>query len=385
MDKKRIEQAVLRAQKFESIGMLAGGIAHDFNNILTAISGNISLAKMYVTPGEKAYEKLKEAEKSIVRANKLTRQLHTFSKGEDPVKKICRIGEMIRDSASFSLRGSNVRFEESIPDDLLSVHVDEGLIKQVISNIIINADQAMPDGGTIVVSAENATVRADDNLHLKSGQYIKISIKDEGFGISETELSKIFDPYFSTKKTGKGLGLATAFAIVNDHEGSIYVESEPGVGTTFLIYLPASEKKEEPRHFGKEKLPSTMGKVLIMDDEKDIRELTGEMLAAIGYEVGFATDGMEAVESYKTAKRAQNPYDLIIVDLTVPGGMGGKEAIQRVREIDPEVKAIVSSGYPDDPVMIDYEKFGFRDVIAKPYKINELSEKIHKTIAGTAA
>lgn len=379
-ERQKMEQEALKAQKFESIGILAGGIAHDFNNILTSISGNISLAKMYLTPEEKSFERLIQAEKATMRARDLTMQLLTFSQGGSPVKKTASIVDLINDSANFSLRGSNVRYEYFFQDDLYPVEVDEGQLNQVLNNLLINADHAMPEGGTIMLRAENISLGAGNNLPLKACKYVKLSIHDNGVGIGSEELLRIFDPYYTTKKQGNGLGLASAYSIIKKHDGYIDVESELGVGTTFNIYLPASENIAPAKKVEESRLIEGKGKVLVMDDEKEIRDLAGEMLGVIGYKADFAKDGKEAVEFYKMARENNNPFDAVIFDLTIPGSMGGKEAIQKVREIDPEVKAIVSSGYTDDPAMVHYKKYGFSNFMAKPYKINELSKVLHNTI-----
>ncbi len=385
-EKQEMENEILRAQKFESIGIIAGGIAHDFNNILTAISGNVSLAKMYMKPGEKAFEKLTQAEKASFRAKALTRQLLTFSKTRGaPNKTTISIAELARDSAGFALRGSNVRLKLSLPESLSPVDVDEGQINQVINNLIINAGQAMPEGGTIWLAAENVTFAGGNGSPLKEGKYVKITIKDNGVGIPQSVLPKIFDPYFTTKPKGSGLGLATAYSIIKKHDGYINVESEPNGGTSFFIYLPASQKESVTLKNEEKKPYGGKGKILIMDDEKEIRDLVGEMLKSIGYEVEFAIDGTEAIKTYTLAKKTKNPFDAVITDLTVPGGMGGKEAIQKLRVIDPEIRGIVSSGYTNDPVMIDFKKYGFADVIAKPYKLAELSEVLHRTIKAPAS
>lgn len=379
-EKQKLEQEMLKAQKFESIGILAGGIAHDFNNILTAISGNVTLAKMYLKPGEKAYEKLTKAENASVRAKDLTHQLLTFSRGGAPVKRTASLAEIIKDSSSFALRGSNVRCEYAIPKDLWPVEVDEGQINQVINNIIINADQAMPGGGIITVSAQNILTEEGDGTPLAPGRYVRVSVKDQGVGIPPADLAKVFDPYFTTKRSGNGLGLTTAYSIIKKHEGYIYAESEPGKGTTFTFLVPACGPQPLVAHPEDEKPLQGKGRVLLMDDEEEIRELAGEMLKSIGYDVELAKDGSEAIETYKHATAAGCPFDVLIMDLTIPGSMGGKEAVKILKEFDPQVKAIVSSGYANDPVMADYQKFGFTEVIAKPYKIAELSKVLHRTI-----
>ena len=381
-EKRRLEQELIKADKLKSVGILAGGIAHDFNNILTAILGNIALAKMYAEPEDKIFEKLSGAENASLRAKHLTQQLLTFSRGGAPIKKTAFISELLEDTATFALSGSNVRCEFSIPGDLWPVEVDEGQITQVINNLIINASQAMPEGGIIKVRAENIVVDAEQGLPLKEGKYMKISIEDLGIGIPEEHLQKIFDPYFTSKQKGSGLGLATAYSIVKRHDGCIQVKSELGVGSTFSIYLPASSKEVLIEKALRERIPTGKGKILLMDDEEPVREVGGEMLEGLGYEVEFTKDGAEAIELYKKAKESAQPFDAIIVDLTVPGRIGGKEAVEKLIEIDPEVKAIVSSGYSTDPIMADFRKYGFSGVIAKPYKLNELGEALHKVIAG---
>jgi len=280
----------------------------------------------------------------------------------------------------FVLRGSNVRCQFFIPDDLWTVEMDEGQMSQVINNLVINAIEAMPEGGMIKVKAENITVEKEKGLPLKAGKYIKISIEDQGTGISKEHLPKIFDPYFTTKQKGSGLGLATAYSIVKRHDGYISVESKLGVGTTFYIYLPASEKRVPKRKAKKDEILSGEGKVLLMDDEEAIRKVAGNMLKHLGYEVEFAEEGAQAIELYKKARESGDPFDLVILDLTVPGGMGGKEAIKRLREVDPGVKAIVSSGYSNDPIIAEFKKYGFSGVVAKPYKIKELSEELRKVM-----
>jgi PAS domain S-box-containing protein len=379
-EKQKMEEEVLKAQKLDSIGVLAGGIAHDFNNILTTILGNISLAKTYVRVGDQILDRLAEAERASLRAKDLTHQLLTFSKGGAPVKKTTSIADIIKESAGFALRGSNVRCEFSIPDDLWPVEADEGQISQVIQNLIINADQAMPHGGIVTVQVKNLTVSADQGLSLKPGKYVKMSIQDQGVGIPEENLSKIFDPYFTTKPGGSGLGLATTYSIIKKHEGYITVESEMSVGTTFTIYLPASEKKAPITPVGRANPSAGRGRILVMDDEVMIRDLTGHILRRAGYEVAFAADGAEALALYVNGRDAGQPFDGVIMDLTIPGGMGGKEAIKRLRDIDPHVKAIVSSGYSNDPVMANFREYGFSGCVAKPYKIEELHQALHKML-----
>lgn len=380
---KKMEAELQKAQKLESLGILAGGIAHDFNNILTAITGNISLAKMYAQPGLEVFDILTEAEKASLRAKNLTTQLLTFSKGGIPVKRLSSIPKLIKDSCSFALSGSKIKCEISSPDNLWPVEIDEGQISQVIHHMIINAQQAMPEGGIIRVKAENITADAEHPLPLKGGKYLKISIKDHGIGISEEHLAKIFDPYFTTKQEGSGLGLASAYSIIKKHDGHITAESKLGEGTTFYIYLPASEKKIPiVKDTGISSASRGKGKVLVMDDDDTVRLVVGRMLGQCGYEAEFAEDGDKAIDLYKKAKATGQPFDAVIMDLIIPAGMGGKEAIKRLIEIDPDIRAIVSSGYSDDPVLSNFKEYGFKDAMAKPYEIAELRQMLHKVISG---
>ena len=375
-----MENEMIKAQKLESIGILAGGLAHDFNNILTAILGNVSLSKNTSNPGDVLYRRLSDAEKAALRAKDLTKQLLTFSRGGAPVKRVISIIEIIKESADLVLRGSDVRCNYFMADDIRPVEADGGQISQVIHNIILNADQAMPHGGTINIRCENVTVGSGDPIPLKSGKYIRISIEDSGIGIQEEYIPKIFDPYFTTKQKGSGLGLATAYSIVKRHDGLITVESKLGVGTTFNIYLPATAKKVVLRSEDKSFPVFGKGKILIMDDEEIVRKVAGEMLSYLGYRVEFAAEGREAIEQYKKARDTGNPYNLLIMDLTIPGGMGGMEALKELLKIDPDVRAVVTSGYSNNPIISEYKRYGFKGFITKPYNVIELSKIIHGII-----
>jgi signal transduction histidine kinase/CheY-like chemotaxis protein len=380
-EQRKMEEDIikLRTERMESISILAGGIAHDFNNILTAILGSVNLAKMHVVDSL-VKEKLVKIEKASIQAKDLTQQLLTFSKGGAPIKKVTSLVELIKDSTTFALRGSKVKCQFSIPKTLWPAEVDEGQIGQMISNLLINADQAMPEGGTVQVQAENVVISSDCEVPLNPGRYIQISVEDQGIGIPKQYLTKIFDPYFTTKQEGSGLGLATSYSIIKNHGGCITVESHVGVGTMFHVYLPASAKQLKTEKEEKDTLVGGKGRVLLMDDEESILEVTGEVLTYLGYEVEVARDGLEALELYKKAKTLKTPFDAVIIDLTIRGKMGGRETIQHLLKIDPSAKAIVSSGYSDDPVMANYRDYGFKGVVSKPYTIKELSEALREVL-----
>ncbi|MBU4446530.1 response regulator [bacterium] len=379
-ERRCVEEERLKAQKLESIGIFAGGIAHNFNNRLSVILGNAQLANIVAEKGGNVTKYLQNIETSAERAKALTQQLLTFAKGGEPVKEICSTAALLNETANLSLSGSNIRSELDIQSNLWDVEIDKGQVIQVINNIILNADQAMPEGGVINISAENIPSGLKvPGYSLSSEKYIRISIRDHGIGIPPDKLDKIFDPYFTTKQNCSGLGLTTAYSVIKKHNGFIIAESVVGAGSTFIIYLPAVER--EVIEEAKEKRPlKGTGRILVMDDEELVREVTGAILKTLGYEVEFAKDGAEAIELYQKNMKLEKPFDIVIMDLTVPGGMGGKEAVRKLAEIDPEVKAVVSSGYSYDPVMADFKKYGFAGVIAKPYKIEELSKTLHKVL-----
>ncbi|MHB8482506.1 MAG: hybrid sensor histidine kinase/response regulator [Nitrospiria bacterium] len=379
-ERKKMEEILVKARKLESVGILAGGIAHDFNNLLTAILGNISLALLSVDPKDPAYERLSAAEKASLRAKELTRQLLTFSKGGGPVKKLASIGDIIREAASFAVRGTHVLCEYTFPPDLWTVEVDAGQISQVINNLIINATQASAEGGKIKITAENISSISGENIALKPGKYVKVSVSDNGAGISEELLPRIFDPYFTTKPNGNGLGLATSYSIIKKHGGEITVYSRLGSGTTFFIFLPALEKSL-PSKKGRELSPQKgKGRVLVMDDEEIIREVTNQMLNELGYEACLACSGTETISLYQNAMELDHPFDAVILDLTVPGGVGGKETMQKLIELDPLVKAVASTGYSNDPVMANCKKYRFQAIITKPYRIQDLGKVLHSIL-----
>ncbi len=380
-EQKEIEAELNKAQKLESLSIMAGGIAHDFNNLLTAILGNIDLALF--TAGEEgpAAQRLREARIASLRAKDLTQQMLAFSKGGLPIKKTRQIGELIRETAAFALRGSNCRAEIGIATDLWPVEIDEGQMSQVFHNLFINAQQAMPQGGVIRVVSENIEVADDDMTSLLPGRYVRIAIIDKGVGIPRAHLAKIFDPYFTTKHAGSGLGLATAYSIINRHGGVLTVESESGIGSTFTLCLPASAERSLEQKSEDAPPVSGQGRILLMDDDEMVRKVAREMLRSLGYQVETAGDGFEAIGKYCEARDDHLPFDVVIMDLTIAGGMGGLEAMRRLLEIDPQIKAIVSSGYSTDPVMADYRRYGFVGVMSKPYQIKDISEALREVLS----
>ncbi|OGG04707.1 MAG: hypothetical protein A3F83_13675 [Candidatus Glassbacteria bacterium RIFCSPLOWO2_12_FULL_58_11] len=375
-ESKLLEQERTRADKLESIGVLAGGIAHDFNNILTAILGNISLLKVLLPDDKKITEILTEAEHASLRARNLTQQLITFSKGGVPLRKICRLPGLLKEWSSFSLRGTNVKCKYSVPDNLWSVKVDENQISQVINNLVINASQAMPGGGEINIRAENITLKSNSHLPLEKGNYIKISVEDQGVGIAEEHLSKIFDPYFTTKQQGNGLGLTTSYSIVKKHEGHMEVQSRPGSGAVFSLYLPAAAEKAPKTVSSRSKVNNSRKKILFMDDDPAVREVALRILAELGHEAVQAGEGEQALDLYRNAAREGEPFDAVILDLTVAGGMGGRETMKKLLELDPDVRGIISSGYSDAQPLSEFRSYGFRGRIEKPYNIDELSQAL---------
>jgi nitrogen-specific signal transduction histidine kinase/CheY-like chemotaxis protein len=386
--RQRAEAERRKAETLEQLGLLAGGIAHDFNNLLTAIIGNISLASLLLPPDDEMAERLDDAKNASLRARDLAQQLLTFARGGAPIKKAASIGKLIQDTVSFSLRGSHNRSEFEFGDDLAPAEIDAGQISQVIANLVVNADQAMPNGGTLCVSCENFCYDTSDVIipDLAAGDYVRIRIRDEGVGIPEKYVKRIFDPYFTTKPKGNGLGLATAYSIIKNHSGLMTVESQVHVGTTFTIYLPTAAHQEESPVEAPRKLTPAMfgtGRVLVVDDEDAIRDLVEFTLTRLGYEVSQAATALQGVDMYQEEFKARKRFDVVILDLTLPGGMGGKEALKKLIEIDPTVNAIVSSGYATDATMSRYQDFGFRGVIAKPYEAAELGKIVHDVIASS--
>jgi len=383
-ERKKLEEELIKTSKLESLGIFAGGLAHDFNNILTAILGNINLIRLHEDLPADLLQRLADAELACSRASSLTQQLLTFAKGGAPIKRLASLPRLMQESGRFVLSGSRVRSDFFLPPDIWPAEVDPGQINQVFNNLFINAMQAMPEGGVIKAAAENIQLPPDEaETPLPPGRYVKITIKDQGLGIPEKHLTKIFDPFFSTKQQGNGLGLATSYSIVNKHQGSIQVSSVMGQGTTFSLYLPAADGIASQENKPEDHLVPGQGRVLVMDDEASILKLVGLMLDKIGYEGEFAPDGAKTLELYRQAQEEGRPFAAVIMDLTIPGGMGGQEAIQHLRQLDPQARAIVSSGYADDPVLANFEKFGFNGVITKPFRLSELSRVLNQLLEDT--
>jgi signal transduction histidine kinase/ActR/RegA family two-component response regulator len=368
--REQMQEELLRARKLESLGVMAGGIAHDFNNILTIIQGNIEVAKAHLGPEEAGQAALTEAMSACQRAVFLSSQLLTFAKGGAPVRRLVSVGKLVMDAVHLIRAGANLSVSVDIAEDLRFVLVDPGQIFEVFRDILLNARESMPEGGIIEVCAQNLFDRDSPDPEPR----VRISIRDYGSGISAGILPRIFDPYFTTKSGGRGLGLATAYAIVTKHGGHISVESKPGEGTEFTVELPASHETPAPQAPVIAQKQAGTERLLVMDDEEDIRNLLKAVLTSLGYEVQTARDGAEAIALYEGAKAAGKGFDAVLLDLTVSGGMGGLETAARLKELDPSSKLIVSSGYSDAPVMSEFAAYGFEAVIPKPWTVNQISE-----------
>jgi signal transduction histidine kinase/CheY-like chemotaxis protein len=377
--RKQVEEELILARKLEALGVLAGGIAHDFNNFLTIVQGNLGLAKMELESESEVSKILEQTEMACQRAAALASQLLTFSKGGVPVRRTVSVARLVKDAVDLARAGANVSIDANIADDLWPAHIDATQISDALHNILLNARQAMPDGGIVEVRAENVITEAG-SLPLAAGKYIRISVRDYGSGVSPENLSRIFDPYFTTKRSGTGLGLAAAHAIVAKHDGHIAVQSTLGVETTFSIYLPASEQAVSLDQPSEEVVHRGSGKILVMDDEEAVRKLLGRMLRRLGYEVESAGDGAEAIVLFERAQTSGRGFDAVVLDLTVPGGTGGLDVVAKLREIGPSAKLIVSSGYSDAPVMSEFRKYGFDDVIRKPWTPAQVSEVLRRVL-----
>ena len=382
-ERERLEQELARASKLESVGLLAGGIAHDFNNILTVIMGNVTLALLDASELAKVEYYLRETERAAIRARDLTQQLLTFAKGGEPIRAAVHLPDVIREVAEFALHGSRVKCEYDFAPDLWLADADKGQIGQVVQNLVLNSVQAMPEGGIIRIRVANEAPAGVSRAPFTAGDFVRITVADTGTGIRAEHLGKIFDPYFTTKQQGSGLGLATVYSIVKKHLGHIEVESALGRGTTFHIWLPALRAQQLEFAESRAATAPLQGRVLLMDDEETIREMARFLLGRLGFEVAVADDGRAAVRQFAQAREAGRPFDLVVMDLTVPGGMGGQEALAELRKIDPAVKAIVSSGYSSDPVLANHRKYGFSGVVAKPYQLDELTRVLREVLASS--
>jgi len=385
-ERARLELQLLHTQKLESLGVLAGGIAHDFNNILTAIMGNLSYAAMDLEPLHPGYIPLMRAEKATQKAAALAKQLLVFAKGGEPVKKEVSLRHIVDDAVSLTLSGTSVQGDINLPAGLRAVRADEGQLNQAFHNIIINAVHAMPAGGRLTVTGGNLAMTGDNSHGLPAGDYVKISFADKGCGIAEENLKKIFDPYFTTKSEGTGLGLASTYSIIRKHDGQITVDSAPGRGTTFTIILPSLNFPLAERTEKEQRAPDSHGNdsILVMDDDEMVRELAALILKRFGYNVTTCVNGTEAISLYKAAREAGSPFALVVMDLTIPGGMGGIETARQILAFDPCAHLIVSSGYSDDPVMANFSEYGFCASIEKPYKVEDISRILFNVKSGSA-
>jgi PAS domain S-box-containing protein len=377
-ERKRLQEELSQTERLRSVGVLAGGIAHDFNNILTAVLGNISLLRETPALDAGARELLAEAETAALRARDLTQQLLTFSRGGAPVRKAFRPENLVRESATLALRGRGSACEVRVEEGLWPIDADEGQIGQVIRNLVINASHAMAGGGTISIGCRNREVSGHGAL--ADGTYVAISVADRGAGIPDAHRQRIFDPYFTTKEQGRGLGLAVSYSIVANHGGLISVASQPGQGSVFTVYLPATGKTPEAPAAAAPALTPGRGRILVMDDEQMVRTVAAKIIESLGYEVAVAREGREALTLWQQARGQGRPFDAVIMDLTVPGGMGGREAVQELLALDPAAKAVVSSGYHQDPIMARYREYGFADVIAKPYGVAAVGRTLARLV-----
>jgi len=383
-ERKKMEEEYLRIQKLESIGTLAGGIAHDFNNLLQAILGNIQLAKRSLNPEDKPFSWLTSAEKASEQAKDLSYRLLTFARGGEPFRQITSITKLLRDTVQLTLAGSNISVDFFLDENLYPLEIDEGQIKQAISNIVINAKEVMPKGGHLTVNAHNVLAREFDTICAKEKNYVHISIEDQGIGITPNNVSRVFDPYFTTKgvgsEKGKGLGLTICHSIIKRHDGIIRIDSTPGIKTIVHIFLPEADTPHQSAQSSPVVSEQRKERILLMDDEHFVRDVTSEMLEQLGYEVQLAKDGDEAIEIYCKSQDEGKSFDAVILDLTIPGGTGGDEAILKLIDIDPNIKGILSSGYADNNIVNDFREFGFKGVISKPFNFEELANVVASVI-----
>ena len=375
-----MEEEIRKNQNLESLGLLAGGIAHDFNNVLTGIVGGLTVLERKLDKDCFEYRMTKTAMRATERAEELSHQLLTFAKGGVPVKELASIEELVRDTAELSLRGSNTKPAYRFAQDLHAVDIDKAQIGQVIQDLVLNADQAMPAGGTLTLAAENVEVADLDPLPMEQGSYVKISVADQGIGMPANVVARIFDPYYTTKSSGHGLGLSITYSIMQKHNGHIAVRSQQDAGTTFDLYLPAVRQQVPASSKAEPELAVGTGRILLMDDEELVHNSVGMMLEMMGYEVESVFDGEAMLQTYRTTVDKGVPYDVVIMDLTIPGAMGGKEAMSKLREFDPQACALVFSGYTNDPILADYRKFGFAGAVTKPVHMQQMAKTLKEAL-----
>ncbi|MHA1474386.1 MAG: hybrid sensor histidine kinase/response regulator [Promethearchaeota archaeon] len=373
-EKRNYETALQNALRLNSLGQLSSGIAHDFNNVLTTILGNISLAKMDLNEAGDIFALLNEAEEGIDKARVMTQQLLTFASENKTEKEILETSELLKIFVTFTLSGSNVNCTFNFPKDLMNVEGNRSQLGQVIHNIVVHAVQSMPVGGNIKISARNTNILKENDLELEQGNYVILKIQDNGIGIPESDLSHVFDPFYMSNMTGKDMGLAVVKDIINQHKGNIFIKSIVGEGTTFTIYLPGILLKGSKIKEKKGEIPRKHAKVLVMDDEDIIRRVLSKMLTQLGYEAHVVNEGISAIKLYKKFLEKNDPFDVVILDLTIRGGMGGAETMENLLIIDPKAKVLASSGYTTDKVITNYESFGFSGALIKPYRVNELDK-----------
>lgn len=384
-EQKQMKEDLLRTHKLESLGVLAGGIAHDFNNLMMAVQGYVDLTRLGLAPNSKALSYLDSAQQCIDQTGELTSKLITFSKGGFPLRKSCDVEELVRDSVHSTVKGAHVNTTFDFADDLWPAEIDELQMKQCFYNLITNAVEAMPRGGKLAVRTENVEIPNEGAFPMKKGSYVMITFADEGVGIPVEHMDKVFDPYFSTKKMGAlkgmGLGLSVCYSVLKKHEGYILVDSKPGKGTAINLYLPVRvEHQQAKEKEAKKALATGTMRILIMDDEHSIREIERAYLERLGYDVTDAKDGQEAIAIYSRALLNGSPFDLVILDLTVRQGLGGQLAMERLVKIDPKIKAIIASGYVNDPVIEHYSNYGFHGAMKKPFKGEELKLLVEKIL-----
>lgn len=380
---KQIEEELLTTRKLKSIGVLAGGIAHDFNNILAGMFGHLELAKLKLAEEHQAFRHIDTANQAMDAATNLTNQLLTFAKGGDPICESIGLKQVIENSVNLSLSGSNAKSTLIVADDLWMINADKGQLSQVITNIVINACQAMPDGGQLTIKAHNVDAQSTNTPFVLSKNFICIKIIDQGEGIPKELKTSIFDPYFTTKKSGNGLGLATAYSIIEKHKGHIYVDSTLGKGTTFSIYLPAESTNQvilQTDGNDVDSVANSPANILVMDDEQMILEVSSQMLQSLGHKVDTASCGQQAIDKYNDSIKSGTPFDLVIMDLTIPGGKGGELVIKELLAINPHIKAIVSSGYSTCQVMSAPDEYGFKERLVKPFTMQTLKNKLLKVL-----